>query len=168
MPRKKLPDPEKYCERCGKQLQRKRYGGVLEDMGKFRSRRYCSLHCANSHGHRGRSFKTQHKISAKLRGPHCESCGRTPENPRHLHVHHINGNWTDHHRENLRTLCAGCHLRLHTKPSPPCSVCGAKSRKGGMCQKHFQRWKKYGDPLLTKVRDGSPNGFGLVQVSSQD
>jgi len=31
-----------------------------------------------------------------------------------------------------------------------------------MCQKHYQRWKKYGDPLLTKKRlAGTPNEYSL-------
>ena len=151
MPRKPKPDPEKYCKRCGKRLYRKRYNGTLEDMGRFLKRKYCSLHCANSHGIRSKKSGQQHKISLKHRKERCESCGKTPRNLQYLHVHHINGNWKDHRPENLQTLCVGCHLKLHTKPAATCKVCGEKARKHKMCQKHFQRWKKYGDPLLTKI-----------------
>lgn len=149
MPRTPKPSPEKSCMRCGSPLQRKRYNKTLEDMGRFQRRKFCSLRCANSRGIRSQSFAQQHVISAKFVKPQCESCGKTTR----LHVHHVNGNWKDHRAENLKTLCCGCHLSLHNKKEPkPCKHCSQNSRKHGMCQKHFQRWKKYGDPFLTKVK----------------
>ena len=167
MPRKPVPDPEKYCERCGLRLQRKRYGNDLEDMGRFLTRRFCSLRCSNSRGIRSQGLKQQHKISLTFRKERCESCGRRPDNPQHLHVHHINEDWTDHRPENLKTLCVGCHLILHRRRSPICQCCDAISRKHGMCQKHYQRWKKYGDPFLTKKRvKGTPNGHQIVREYS--
>jgi len=168
MPRKPMPDPEKYCERCGERMQRKRYNGTLEDMTRFRKRKYCSLRCANSRGIRSTKSGQQHTISRRLRKQHCECCGKTPSRRQHLHAHHINGDWLDHRPENIKTLCVGCHLRLHTKPSRPCVVCGEKSRKHKMCQKHFQRWKKYGDPLLTKVMRGQKKPWPIVKVGPTD
>ena len=164
MGRKRKPDPLKYCIHCGKLLLRKRYGVTLEDMGRFLNRNFCSLHCANSRGIRSQSSSRQHVISAAFVKPRCESCGGT----QHLHVHHINRNWRDHRKENLRTLCIRCHLgREHRKPPKKCLHCEANSRKHGMCQKHFQRWKKYGDPFLTKQRTpGSRNNFEIVRASS--
>ena len=166
MPRKPKPDPEKYCTRCGVRLQRKRYNGTLEDMTRFRARIYCCLRCANSRGIKSRCSSTQHKISQAMRGSRCESCGKVPQRQRDLHAHHINKDWTDHRPENIKTLCVGCHLKLHTNPPPPCVVCGAKSRKHKMCQKHFQRWKKYGDPLLTRKVGG--RGCEIVRVGPSD
>lgn len=167
MPRKAESAPEKSCERCGKPMQRHRYNGRLEDMTRFKARRFCSLRCANSHGTWGQSSTAQHRVSARYRKPHCESCGGTA--PRgQMHVHHINKDWRDHRPENLQTLCVGCHLGAHNRRGPnPCLVCPTPARKLGMCQKHYQRWKLYGDPLLTKVRTpGKPSGFSLVRMSS--
>lgn len=162
MPMPQKPCPVKSCERCGVIMHRKRYNGVLEDMGRFAARKFCSLRCANSRGIRSPSSSSQHRLSATCGKKHCESCGAIP--PRgQLHVHHLDGNWRNHRPENLRTLCIACHLgKSHKKPVTPCHVCGAKSRKRGMCQKHYQRWKKYGDPLLTKKRlAGTPNEYSL-------
>jgi hypothetical protein len=33
-----------------------------------------------------------------------------------------------------------------------------------MCQQHFQRWKKYGDPLVTKRRVAGASGTVYVLV----
>ncbi len=168
MPRKPTPDPEKHCERCGKLLRRKRYGQTLEDMTRFKSRRFCSLRCANSRGVRSQSSTSQHRISAASRRPQCERCGRIPTRGQ-LHVHHRNRDWRDHRPENLQTLCIGCHLgKTHNKKEPKvCKVCSSPARKLGMCQKHYQRWKKYGDPLLTKVhKKGVPNAYELASASS--
>lgn len=110
MGRPALAVKEKHCDRCGSPLQRKRYNGVLEDRTAFSRRKFCSLRCANTRGVWGQSLTAQHRISARSRGPRCESCGVTPQNPRSLHVHHRNGDWKDHRPENLQTLCIRCHL----------------------------------------------------------
>lgn len=41
-----------------------------------------------------------------------------------------------------------------------CSVaeCGSKAHCGGMCGKHYARFKRYGDPLVTKSKPRSPAG----------
>jgi len=167
MPMKSKSDPEKYCERCGILLRRKRYGSTLEDMTRFLSRKYCSSRCSNSRGVLSQSFTQQHKISVKFRKERCALCGNTPINSGHLHVHHINGDWKDHRPENLQTLCVGCHLSLHNRGrGPKCKYCETKSRRHGMCQKHYQRWKKYGDPFLTKVRTtGTLCDYVLIRES---
>lgn len=167
MPRRPMPSPEKFCERCGIKLQRKRYNGVLEDLTTFKKRKFCSLHCANLRGIKSRSSTSQHRISRKFRKERCELCGSKPTVSSQLHVHHKDGNWKNHDIENLITLCVGCHLRGHNIKNRKCLYCDARSRKHGMCQKHFQRWKKYGDPFLTKVRKpGASSGFILTRISS--
>jgi len=58
----------------------------------------------------------------------CPGCGRSRDETTAMHVHHIDGNPTNHSRQNLAALCHQCHLsgehdleledpRL-TKPSP--------------------------------------------------
>ncbi|MET9601726.1 HNH endonuclease signature motif containing protein [Streptomyces sp. NPDC006459] len=47
----------------------------------------------------------------------CEGCGNTGEwlgRPITLQIDHINGDWRDNHRENLRYLCPNCHSLTDT------------------------------------------------------
>ncbi|MFJ6485289.1 HNH endonuclease [Streptomyces sp. NPDC091682] len=47
----------------------------------------------------------------------CEECGNTGEwrgQPITLQIDHINGDWRDNHRENLRYLCPNCHSLTDT------------------------------------------------------
>lgn len=160
MARPALTIPAKPCDRCGAMFQRKRFTMALEDPARFRARRFCSLHCANSRGVRSQCSASQHRISQAFVKPQCELCGVTQR----LHVHHKNEDWKDHRLENLQTLCIRCHLGGHNRKDRKCNLCSGKHKGHGLCLKHFQRWKKYGDPLLTK-RQG-PNGFRLVRDSS--
>ena len=45
MSRKDIKQINKYCEYCGKKLERKRYNGRLEDFGVFNRRKYCNKDC---------------------------------------------------------------------------------------------------------------------------
>ena len=139
-------------------------------MGAFIRRKYCDQACMamnydglikvlNPHNSRHQS--------AKVVWGNCENCGGT----RLLHVHHVDLNPLNNIPENLRTLCASCHKRLHLQlkrdANPPhsCAYCETPARKRGMCQKHYQRWKKYGDPFLTKRHViGAPAKFELVRT----
>jgi len=40
----------------------------------------------------------------------CPGCGRGRDETTSMHVHHIDGNPTNHSRENLVALCHQCHL----------------------------------------------------------
>lgn len=99
---------EKYCERCKKPMQRKRYNGRLEDLGVFKRRKYCSLSCSNTK-ERPRHWETYHYRARKHRKLYCEACGST-EN---LHAHHVDGQPKNNNPENIQTLCAYCHNFLH-------------------------------------------------------
>lgn len=163
MPRKE--DPMKYCEACGEQLMRKRYNGVLESRPNFLRRKYCNETCmAKGMTKENPTLGALYFRSRKLRGDHCEECGATER----LHLHHVDMDPSNNAPSNRMTLCASCHQKWHwahgrTKPrrQSVCKICGTPARKLDMCQKHYQRFKKYGDPCLTKRNTGS--GFVLVR-----
>lgn len=172
MVRSRIPCPPKSCAWCQKPLQRRTYNGRLEDRGVFLRRKYCDMACM------GQARTTDAPTLGTLRSRHrkivkranvCQACGGREL----LGIHHLDENPANNAPENVTTLCASCHTQWHWEHgkaaaiSPPCSVCGQKSRRHGMCQKHFFRWKKYGDPLLTK-RSAGPGRFCLVRVSPHE
>ena len=155
MGRPRLPDPEKFCEWCGVRLERKRYKGNLEDRPRFRQRKFCSRSCANSR--KNPTLGGLRTRAQKFRGQQCETCGTDQQ----LHIHHVDHDPSNNAPQNLQTLCASCHLKLHwqtreRKPTQPCKYCEQPSRKRGMCQKHYQRFRKYGSAFVVK----KGNGFG--------
>jgi hypothetical protein len=169
MPRKSVP--VKQCAQCGADLHRKTYNGRLEDRPIFLRRKYCDLTCAGR-AHRkpdqtGQEARSR-KRSRHLLKPVCEACGTAQL----LQTHHLDGDPRNNEPSNVQTLCASCHARWHwqhgkTPRRPkPCVVCGQPSRRAGMCQKHYQRFHKYGDPLLTKRHIGRP--YCLVRLSPLD
>ncbi len=104
---KRKQEPEKYCETCGRRLERKRYNGTLEDYTRFLSRKFCSLSCANT---RNEVSKAGLRWRAEqLRKNACEICGSALN----LHAHHIDGNINHNSPENIQTLCASCHATHH-------------------------------------------------------
>ena len=157
----KKPDEVKFCLQCQKQMTRKRFSGVLEDGGVFHRRKFCDRICMAKH--QEKEIKTKHtllKKALKFRGRVCEKCGTTQQ----LNIHHINLDESDNSPENLMTLCAPCHTTWHwehgkqpatKRQNMYCKICGQPAKKLGMCQMHYQRFRKYGDPLLTKKKIGS-------------
>lgn len=100
-------DPEKFCRACGTQLFRKRFGKRLEDRTRFLSRETCGQSCGNS---KEIVTRSAHQVRAKkYRREACQECGAAAK----LHVHHRDKNWANDAPENLQTLCASCHLKLH-------------------------------------------------------
>jgi len=82
----------------------------------------------------------------------CERCGRAGR----LDVHHKDGDPTNNAPENLEVLCRGCHLKHHR--SRTCSVpnCKARHKGHGYCDKHYQRWVKWGTPFGFKRNQHTP------------
>ena len=102
---------EKICPVCGKPFSRRRYGKRLEDYTRFRNRIFCSKSCS---AHRrqediNRVRTSFHRIARKHLKECCAICGTT-EN---LQVHHLDRNIKNNSEENLQTLCASCHMKLH-------------------------------------------------------
>jgi hypothetical protein len=69
--------------------------------------------------HAGRTNRAQlHRALSEVGVPYaCESCGNTGEwlgQPITLQIDHINGDWRDNRRENLRYLCPNCHALTET------------------------------------------------------
>ena len=101
-------EPEKFCRHCGAELERKRFGGRLEDLGAYLKRRFCSLSCANTRD-RPAHWGTYHWRARKHRRSSCEACGSTEQ----LHAHHADGQPENNAVENIQTLCVYCHNFLH-------------------------------------------------------
>lgn len=104
---KRKIEPLKYCETCGKLLERKRYNGRLEDLARYNARKYCCLSCANT-----RKIITKAGLrhrAEQLRKNKCEICG----SEQNLHAHHIDGNISNNVPENIQTLCGSCHAKHH-------------------------------------------------------
>lgn len=66
-----------------------------------------------------------------------------------LDVHHRDGDFQNNCLSNLQRICRSCHNKEH-KQRGLCVICGAPQKGLGYCDKHYQRFKKHGDPLLVK------------------
>ena len=105
---RRAEDPLKYCENCGIQLYRKRYGEQLEDLTAFKKRKYCSLSCANT-----KKVLTKHGYSWRARKhlrDSCEACGCKVR----LQAHHVDQDKKNNEPKNIQTLCKFCHDFWHT------------------------------------------------------
>lgn len=156
-PYRQKPAPLKHCEECGAALTRKRFSsGRLECLQAFGRRKFCDQKCmAAAFDSRpvksNPSWATAHHHARKACPPGpCESCGSS----QNVDVHHRNGDWQDNTPSNLQRLCRSCHNREHRGRS--CRLCGEPHKALGYCEKHYQRFKKWGDPLMVKPNQHAP------------
>lgn len=158
-PRK--PDTIKHCKACNQQLHRKRFNGVLEANFIFLRRKYCNQLCM-AKGMTGvikvLNERNSRRQSARFRKPDCEICGVK----KRRYVHHKDKNPLNNNPSNWQTLCGSCHRRMHSPnylgtptQRKPCRHCSKDVVKIGLCNTHLTRQRKYGDPLLTKIKIGS-------------
>ena len=151
MPAHKKPTPERYCEHCGKKLERKRLpNGDLEYLTHFNRRKFCDRHCMASAFDQRHSpvvgWSAAHSVSRSMvPAGCCNRCGK----PDARDVHHRDGNHLNNSLENLERICRICHVLEH-RPRGSCVICGLPQKGLGYCNKHYLRFKKWGDPLAVK------------------
>lgn len=107
----------------------------------------------------------------------CQRCGKFEQ---YIHAHHVapRSRRPDlkYDVNNGKCLCNSCHTWVHrhpieaidagllsdvpyeTAPKIVCKICGAKAKGHELCEKHYTRWRKYGDPLLSRKIGRSPAG----------
>lgn len=157
MPHPRTPDPIKHCEFCQSIMTRKyNTKGVLEDLTCFMLRRFCSRRCMGD-WQEGKikilnAANSRRQAQKKVKSA-CQVCSTTSN----LHVHHIDENPMNNEDQNLMTLCASCHRRWHARYTKgivrqrkPCSLCSRPARRVGLCNTHYSRKRRRGDPLLVK------------------
>lgn len=157
--RKDVKQLEKYCQYCGKKIERKRYSGILEDYTVFKKRKYCDRECMKRAflkiGKNNQTWSNAHTTARKineliLHKETCELCGSDIN----LDMHHIDGNWKNNELNNLMCLCRSCHIKLEkNKVKKVCKICGGEHKGLGYCNKHYIRYKKYGDPLYLRGKE---------------
>jgi len=133
-------------------MERKRQrNGSLESLLHFGRRKYCDRTCMaeafDAKPSASTGWETTHWHARKLipKGP-CSACG----DPNGSDVHHIDQDHTNNDLSNLARLCRSCHMKEH-RERRLCVVCGKPQKGHGYCDKHYQRWKKWGDPLAVKA-----------------
>lgn len=145
----KQPHEIRYCAYCGKPMERKRWSnGELQCWTHYNKQKYCNKECMKAayraKPKKGTSWMTVHYHARNLLPDgSCEICG----SDKNVDVHHKDGNPQNNKTENLMRVCRSCHIRIH-HPAKTCSICGKKAKGYGYCNKHYIRFKKYGNPLM--------------------
>lgn len=149
------PHEIRNCKYCGKPMERKRLSnGELQAWIHYNRQVYCDRECMKKafreKPRKAKSWAGIHKIARGVKQKtSCELCSST----KNLDIHHIDGDPSNNSPENLQCLCRSCHIRVHRKKDG-CSICGKPIKGCGYCDKHYQRFKKWGDPLLVKRPSG--------------
>lgn len=176
-----MPSQAKYYKGAGKYCSRKcSYAGTVKATA--------SKPITDRYGRTGRKADKDWKEAVRLKDNFtCQRCGTYDK---HIHTHHVapRSRRPDlrHVVSNGKCLCPLCHLWTHHHPLEAtamgllsdasyerarrektfCRICGEKNAGHGYCTKHYKRWRKYGDPLLTK-RHGGNNDIVPFRVSQE-
>lgn len=148
------PHEIRYCGYCQKPMERKRHSnGELQSWAEYNRQKYCNRECMKAafkaKPKHGVSWMTVHYHARNLLpNGFCEICG----SEKNVDVHHKDSNPQNNNPDNLQRLCRSCHMKVH-RPQSTCSICGAKVKGHGFCDKHYQRYKKYGNPLMVYGRE---------------
>lgn len=146
-----------FCRYCGKELTRrtKQSNGEKESPAEYKRRKYCNWMCMRKgriqFNNYEQSYTNTHTTARKvgtlfLDQTHCEICGKEGK----LDIHHKDFNEQNNNIDNLQVLCRSCHMKIH-RPKPTCNVpfCNNPVKGYGYCEKHYQHYKKYGNPLIS-------------------
>lgn len=116
---------------------RKTYpNGAREAIDRYERRTYCDRTCA------AMAYAEQYMKDA------CEECGS-------------NKNLG---KRDGKTLCYNC--RRITPPKCKVDGCEGEGKRLGYCQKHYNRFRKYGDPLKYKVH--ATDGWKVVREGDNE
>lgn len=146
------PKELKPCMYCGKIMERKRFAnGVLQSWNEYNRQKYCNRECMKKafrqKPHKGTSWMTVHYHARNILPTGCcEICGSN----KNVDVHHKDGNPQNNSQKNLMRVCRSCHMKIHRQKGN-CVICGKPQKGHGYCEKHLQRFRKYGNPLMSKV-----------------
>ena len=153
MPNNRPSPPVKHCPFCGSLLVRQPLrNGCMESYADLRKRTYCNKECMKSafrvnYLKPPKSPDASRCHSRRMVSPGaCERCGK----PNAKDVHHRDHNPMNNSPENLERICRKCHMKAHN-PRGTCSICESPHSSKGFCNKHYHRFKKYGDPLFTRT-----------------
>lgn len=155
--RKDFKNLSKECQYCGKSFYRKRYTKKYEDVAIFKKRKYCSRDCMRKAflniGENNNTWSATHEIARNineliLKKDSCEKCGKSEGM---LDIHHKDNDENNNNLDNLTCLCRSCHNKTH-RPAKRCSIngCNNKVKGHGYCDKHYQRFKRYGNPYTVR------------------
>lgn len=151
-----MKDYKHYCKYCGKLLERKRFNNRLEDFSTFKRRKYCNRLCMKMGylkiGSNNQDYRVAHQTAVNIMNTlniekKCSECGKKTK----VDVHHKDENYNNNCIDNLEYLCRSCHMKKHRKRKI-CKICGKPQKGYGYCNKHYIRFKKYGNPLYTKYK----------------
>lgn len=153
--------PDRFCEYCGKKLERKYYpnSNRYEDFNVFMRRKYCDRICMrksflNFNGEE-QTWQQAHDSARNIAKlfiedrETCEICGKKGK----MDIHHKDCNPHNNDLSNLQILCRSCHMKIHRHQEKVCSVEGCNNYPDGglgYCNKHYARFKKYGSPYVVR------------------
>ena len=155
--RKDFKTADRYCEYCGKKLYRKKFSNKYEDFSIFMKRKYCDRECMRraflAEANKEQTYSNAHTTARNinkllLNKTECEICGST----QNLDIHHKDWDWNNNAEDNLMCLCRSCHMKQHRK-NGVCSICGKPVKGYGLCDKHYQRFKRHGNPYFVNGKD---------------